>query len=250
VEKELPMFTKWFVAACVALPLVAARGGDEIVLEPGPNGISVVELIERAREVTGEPFFFDPKDVRDVNVTFTGTVKVPRDHFVALFEHCLREVDFLHVEEKTSSGTLHSLHKLGGGAQARGQQTLKSRARVVTRDELKALADRNMLVTTTFETKNLPAREAVSVLNLYFAETSCESVRNIEGTDAILMTGFATNMAGLVGMLERLDASLTDSPAMLGRRDLEKQVQDLQTRVTYLERTIAKLGGGAPAGGK
>jgi type II secretory pathway component GspD/PulD (secretin) len=234
------MNPRW-LAALALLPLSmgaanphGARGArDDLVFEGGENGIAITKLIETAVDVTNEPFFFDPKELKDEKVHFTGRVMVPRERFLPFFDHCLREEDFLHLEWNVAGQTVHSIRKLG--QQMRGQ-AVKQQARTVTTEELKALADRQILVTTTYVVQNLPARELVTTLQLYFADSVTESIRNVDGTNAIIMTGFAANVAGLVAMADRLDTGLANDPEFGRRRDLE-------ARVAKLEETLAKLQG-------
>jgi type II secretory pathway component GspD/PulD (secretin) len=229
------------------LALVAALGSsaspespraDDLAFQGDGKGLLLAKLIETAHEVTGEPFFFEPRDVQDQAVAFTGTVSVPRDHFLPFFDWCLRQADFVHIEQVAGGVTLHRIQKLG--QQARGQQALKTMARTITLEELRASAERNTLITTTYVAKNLPVRELVTTLQLYFADSATESIRNVEGTNAIVMTGFASGVAGIVDLADRLDAATAQDPTFRERRSLED-------RVKKLEEQFAKLQAPAPA---
>src|SRR6185369_8756870 len=100
--------------------------------------------------------------------------------------------------------------------------------------ELAQLADRWTLVTTTYSCKNLPARELVTTMQLYFADSATEAIRNIEGTDSAVMTGYAANLAALVKMCERLDAEAASSPSY-------ERARGLESRLAALEAAVAKL---------
>jgi len=128
---------------------------------------------------------------------------------------------------------VHSIAKLGQGG-GRSIQALKTTARVVERAELDALSDRFTLVTTTYLCKNLPAREAVTTLQLYFADSATEAIRNTEGTDQIVMTGFAPCLAAVCTMLDRLDA-------VPGQGQGFVKIQELAKRVAALEAQVAAL---------
>jgi type II secretory pathway component GspD/PulD (secretin) len=204
--------------------------------------LGLSELIATAGEVTGEPFFYEPKDIEKVAVRFTGTVKVPREEFLSFFDRCLRDADFLHLETKEAMGTAHTLRRLG--QQVRGSQQIKNQAPFVTQDELAALADRSAtLVSTTFTCKNLPAREAVTTLAVYFSDAPIEVIRNIEGTDTMVMSGYAQNLHEMLQTLRDLDARAGMDEGLVAQRDL-------QTRVAKLEADVALLTATAGAGGK
>ena len=230
--------------ACLAAMGSAAPVGnapDDLVFQGEGQGLPLLALIETAREVTGEPFFYEPKDVKDQSVFFTGTVTVPRDQFLPFFDWCLRQVDFVHLEQPAGGVTLHRLQKLG--QQARGLTALKAMARGVTVDELRAMRDRGTLVTTTYTAKHLPARELVTTLQLYFADSATDAIRNIEGTNSIVMTGFASSVAAIVDLSERLDAVAPADPEFVQQRALDERVKRLEAQVRRLEQPEAKQGG-------
>src|SRR5258706_409095 len=105
---------------------------------------------------------------------------------------------------------------------ARAQQVaVEEKDYLVTFDE-----NPGLLVTTSISTKYLPAREAVTTLQLYFADSATEAIRNIEGTDTILMTGFANNLQGIVRLLKEIDKEPDDAYPNVVRRKLNHAVAD------------------------
>jgi general secretion pathway protein D len=150
-----------------------------------------------------------------------------------------------------------TLRKLGGtGGGGRAQTALKTQAQIVLPSELDKLAENpGLLVTTSISTKYLPAREAVTTLQLYFADSATEAIRNIEGTDTILMTGFANNLQGIVRLLKEIDKEPDDAYPNVVRRKLNHAVADEIQPVlkdlidTYMGTGRPGGGGAAPAGG-
>ena len=231
--------SKWFAA--LALPLVvsfaplpsqAAPKSDEIVLQCGPEGIELQKLVSLAQEVTGEPFLYEPKELADRTIHFDGALQLPRKRLLGFVERCLRDQGIVSLEQRNSGGVLHTLTVLSG--QHRGGGALRTLARFVSLEELANLADRDFLVTTSYCTKNLPAREAVTMLQLYFSDNAVEVARNIEGTNSIVLTGFASSVAQGVSMLDQLDseAALVPHP---------NELKLLIDRVTKLEAQVAAL---------
>jgi type II secretory pathway component GspD/PulD (secretin) len=248
------MTMKWIAMGITALGLAAlpaarpvaaplgpqagggAKAGAVLEFDAEDKGLEIADLIAQAKSVTGEEFFFDPKDVRDARVTFSGKMSVPREKFLSFFDWCLHEADFVDCERVVAGLRVHSLRKLSGqgGGGGRSNQALKTGARVVERAELDVIADRFTLVTTTYSCKNLPAREAVTTLQLYFADSATEAVRNIEGTDSIVMTGLAPNLAAICAMLDRMDAHVGTSEEFLRTKALTEKVSALETQVAAL----------------
>src|SRR5262249_16828520 len=146
---------------------------------------------------------------------------------------CARGADFVSLETMEAGTRVHLLRKLSGSG-GRNVTALKTLARIVEPAGLPPLAHPWTLVTTTRTCQNLPARELVTTMQLYFADSATEAIRNVEGTDSIVMTGFAANLAALVKMCERLDAEAVATPSFDRARGLE-------TRVAALEAAVARL---------
>jgi hypothetical protein len=227
-------------AAALLLPLsmgqsapTAGQSKEEFVITCSDEGVDLDAFVANIQGLTGEPFYYEPRDLKDHRLFIKGTVRIPKDKLMSFFELSLRHLDFVHLEFLEGEKRFHVLHKLG--QQARGLTALKSQARVIDVSELPGLADRWTLVTTNYDCKNLPAREAVTVLTLYFADSATESIRNIEGTETIIMTGFAANLASQVAMLDRIDAAVAASPGFVPPRTLEKRLAELEKRLAALE---------------
>jgi type II secretory pathway component GspD/PulD (secretin) len=222
--------------SCIAQAGGGAKAGGALEFESGEKGLEISDLIEQAKSITGEEFFFDPRELSETRVSFTGKMSVPREKFLSFLDWCLHETGFVETERMVAGARVHSITKLGGqgGGGGRSNQALKSNARVVERAELDALADRFTLVTTTYTCKSLPAREAVTTLQLYFADAWTEAIRNIEGTEAVVMTGLAPNVAALCAMLDRLDAQVVKSEGFARPLDLARKVSELEKQVAGL----------------
>ncbi len=235
------MHAKWILALALFAPLpsgaAAPASGDSITIAGRADGIPIEELVRQAEQVTGELFFFEPKDLKEEKVYFAGELAVPRERFLSFFERCVASCDLVHIESRTAGVVSHRLMKLG--QQARGQQTLKTMASSVTESELLALAERHLLVTTIYQTKKIPAREAVTTLQLYFADSATESIRNVEGTDHIVMTGFSDNLCRFVNLLKSMDAAAADDGRFM-------QLAELSRRLERVERQLAAVQPQAP----
>jgi len=239
------MRASWIASIALFVPMVVGAATparqESVGIGADPQGIPVEELIARAQEIVGGAWLLEPRDLKDVRVHLAGNVEVTRDRFLGFFERCLASQDLLHVEHPDAGVTTHRVMKLG--QQARGQNSLKTNARTVSAAELAALAERHTLVTTLFEAKHVPARELVTTLNLYFADSATESIRNVEGTDQIVATGFTDNLARVAGMIRDLEAAAADDPEVATQRELVAAQQQLAVRVDELERRLKAAGG-------
>jgi hypothetical protein len=255
------MSPKWIISGIAALALAAtaaraptpalritqagdgAKSTDMYIIQASDEGIVLPELLRTAKGLTGEEFFFDPLDVKDARVNFTGKMTIPKEKFWSFLDWCLHETGFVDCERLVAGMRVHSIVKLssprGGEIHYLGER--KTSARIIERAELDALADRFILVTTTYLCKNLPTREVVTTLQIYFADSVTEAIRNIEGTDVIVMTGFAPNIAAICAMMDRLSGQVGKSEAFLKNEELEKRIETLESQVAQLvERSKSK----------
>ena len=67
-----------------------------------------------ARDVTGEPFFYDEKEIKDSRVQFAGKMVVPKAKFMAFFEFCLRGAEIATFETMEAGTRVHLLRRIGG----------------------------------------------------------------------------------------------------------------------------------------
>ena len=223
------------LAAAVA-PSAAPQSQDGVyyVITGSAEGTELAELVATAAGITGEPYFVEPGEVRNVRVHIDGKRTVPRAKFMSFMDSCFRSVGFAHVEVMEAGVRTHRLVRLDGQhANLEGLKRLKSMAPVIEPSELPALADRWTLITTTYTCRNLPAWELVTTLQPYFADAATEAIRTIEGTDFVVMTGPAAHVASIVLMCERLDREATETR--------HRTTGDLEKRLAALEAAVAEL---------
>ncbi len=213
------------VAPDAAAQAVQPQGNDYVITFDEITGTDLSEFIASYQRITGKVIHYEEKDIKDTKIFQLGSKRVPKDRLDVYFGAVLRNLEYLIVQFGPEDAGFLALRKLG--QQARGQQALKTQAQIVLPSELSRLADNpGLLVTTSITTKYLPAREAVTTLNLYFSDTATESIRNIEGTDTILMTGFANNLQGIVRLLGEIDRQPDDFYPRLAKRQLDHAVAD------------------------
>ncbi|MSR48120.1 MAG: hypothetical protein EXS13_13855 [Planctomycetes bacterium] len=223
------------------------QGDDYVITFDETTGTDLADFIATYQRITGKVIHYEDKDIKDSKIFQLGSKRVPKNRFDIYFGAVLRNLEYLIVQFGPEDAGFLALRKLG--QQARGQQALKTQAQIVLPSELKNLADNpGLLVTTSITTKYLPAREAVTTLNLYFADSATESIRNIEGTDTILMTGFANNLQGIVRLLGEIDREPDDFYPRFAKRKLDHAVAD-EIQPVLKEMIDAYMGSGPKAGG-
>jgi len=229
---------------------VQHQGDNYVVTFDEVEGTDLAEFITLYQRLTGKVIHYEKKDIEQEKIFQLGTKTVPKTRFDIYFGAVLRNRDYLIVQFGPEDAGFLALRKLG--QQARGQAALKTQAQIVLPSELVHLADNpGLLVTTSITTKYLPAREAVTTLQLYFADSATESIRNIEGTNTILMTGFANNLQGLVRLLSEIDKEPDDFYPRVERRKLNHAVADeIQPVLKELIDAYMGTGRGAAAGGQ
>ena len=184
------------VSAMSAVPIVAVR----------PDGVPLLDLLQRASQVLDAPIFFEPREVADCTVDVGGELdakaSLSHEEFLVFFEKWLRERHFAHLER--TIGTVHSHTVMHLDPDRMKNLALKTVVRRVSWDEIAAMADREALVITTGYCTTVPAEQVVATIQDRFDSSKVEDIRHVEGTNAIVMHAFAANLAQLLPTLVRL----------------------------------------------
>ncbi len=234
---------------------VEDQGDHLLITFDEVDGTFLTEFIAMYQRKTGKVIHYEPNDVKDVRIHQLGTHRIPIDRLDIFFGAVLRNHEFLLVQFGPPDAGFWSLRKVT--AQGRGTGLYKALAQIIPPSELSKLQDNpGVLITTSYTTKYLPARDAVNTLQPYFSDNFTESIRNIEGTDTILMTGFANTLGGLYRLLTEIDQKPDDYYPQVVRRELQHAVSDeiqpvLEELIqAYHGNTRSSPGGGGRRGGQ
>jgi type II secretory pathway component GspD/PulD (secretin) len=226
-------------------PDAPASAEDNITIPLTPEGLPMADLIKQASQVLGYTIYFEPGELQNERLSATGPQVVPRSDYLALLHNVLRSRDLVLVTVGRGDSAQHVIRRLGGQNAKPGM--FKSLAQVVTPEELlssKPLG--SALVTTQVNLKHVDARETATSLTTYFADTLVESVRNIENTNSLLMTGYASTLRGMLQLIDMVDqpptVALPATPGMpMKPGPIEPRLKDHEERIAKLERMVKEL---------
>lgn len=196
------------------------------------SGTELSEFLQVYQRQTGMVIQYTPSDIEGVKINQLGTTTVKSSkRLEVFFGAVLRNLEFLLVQFGPEDAGFWSLRKIQTSG-ARSAGFLKALARIVLPSELEGMAENpGILVTTSYTTKYLPAREAMTTLQPYFSDNFTEQIRSIEGTDTILMTGFANTLAGIYRLLKEIDRPPEDYYPLVRYRELlhadADEIQDI-----------------------
>ncbi len=151
-------------ASTMTVSSQSASQEQELVSIPAEtDGIEVQGLIDKVHQILGFPILYDRKDVNGVVIHVAGDLKIARRNLLGTFEQLLDSVDMC-VTEVADVG--YQLHRLG--PQAGRGAFLKTKARLLTEEELLQMESRTLLVTCSVELQRVLARDIVATLAPYF----------------------------------------------------------------------------------
>lgn len=170
------------------------------------NGEKLENFIHLARMILDKPMKYDPQEVNNVNIRIIGTPQVERERFFQFFQAVLRAYDFIVVLYAEGAGDFYSIQRIS--ASARGGAAggvVKATAPIVPLESLeKYRYDPGTLITTSIPLKYIDGRAAMATFNPFF-DSQVESIRNVENSNSLVITGFGTNVWGafqLVGLVD------------------------------------------------
>lgn len=214
-------------AGPLAAPSVAQDitiDGDDYHLQfDETNGESMADFIDLAQKLLNRPIKYTRGDLEDQNsrIYILGSQRIKRDEFFQYFQAILKAHDFLVVEYGPEDSNFLSVQKLGGAQGRPGGPSsfIGTQAPVVSVADLdKYEHDPATLITTSMPLKYANARDAVGSFNGMFSQPP-ESMRNVENTNSLVVTGFGSHVWGLWQLIQ-----LTDQPPFKPEPVIHKRV--------------------------
>ena len=179
---------------------------DEIVFVADGGEVSLGALLTVARdEFAAQCFYGQTTDDLNRTLPVVNLGGISRHQFPVFFQETLRAADILHFSSRENGLHQHWLIDLNHHTSPRLAAEWKPRADVVPPDPAACEAAASSLVTTAVRLQHLPAREAVNTLQPYFSSNLTDTIRNVEGTSMIVMTGRRDSVAGVLRLIAMID---------------------------------------------
>ncbi|MBU0755841.1 MAG: hypothetical protein KJ645_11920 [Planctomycetes bacterium] len=182
----------------------------------------------------------DPTETEGCVYQFTSEVKVPGNAFQGYFERMLLEKGFLYIQTGEGPDALHRIVRIGMNSPGFDIR-LGCAGKVIPLEELDQYMERGLLITVVVPLKNALARETMTSLNFYFQKQLIESIRPVERTNTLILTGPAPKIYYVVQLIREMDAKV--EPCAQDHQqtatDLVEQVRGLEKRIQTVEKALA-----------
>ncbi len=204
------------------------------------EGEKLADFIDLSQKIIGRPIRYNPGDMgAEVRINMLGPQVVRQDQFYAYFQSILKAYDYIVVEYGPEGSSFLSVQKItAGGGPARsgsGGTFIKSQAPVVDVADLERYRhEPGTLITTSLPLKYVAGRDVLTTFSVYF-ESAIEQIRNVENSNAIVVTGFGSHVWGMWQLLQLIDVPPFRPVPVIHKRVLKHaSVDELQTTLTEL----------------
>jgi hypothetical protein len=190
--------------ACLATaPAVPAA--NERAPERGGE-MTLWELASIASTRFGAPFLVEPRERKQEVRLAPAALELQGAPFTVAFEAALHDAGFVDVEHRLGRARAHEIVRI---ADVRDRNAVFETARhLVGLAELESMSERWCYVTAIAICRGPPPREVAEKLRDLCDDTLRRDVRAIDGTDALILSGFAKHLAALGPMLAVLGAEV------------------------------------------
>ena len=210
--------------------------GDGTTVELELDSVPLADFIEAAQPFLGVPIDAEPSDVSNTVLTANGIQRIPLAEFRDAFDAVLHRYDFWTWDDKSSSGTVMLVFKVGA-VNRPGYQRMPFTPPFVTPGELAAgPKTRIPLYTTSFALDHVAARDLLVTVQMLLNTSKLEKVSHVEASNQLLVTASRDRLIAVDAALQRLDVPGPQSPgAELQLSDIRQRLSALEQRLTALE---------------
>ena len=185
------MRTAILALACLAIaPVRAGDGGGEMTLG---------ELAATASTRFGAPLLVEPRDRKKKVHLDSAALELQGAPFTVAFEAALHDAGFVDVEHRLGRARAHEIVRIADTRERNA--VFETARRLVGLAELESMSERWSYVTAIVICRGSPPREVAEKLRELCDDTLRRDARAIDGTDALLLSGFARHLAALGPML-------------------------------------------------
>jgi len=186
---------------------------------PGPGGqdggMTLEQFVKLCQENTGINFTYD-KDtanlLRSTTITMFGTKEVRKEDFYSFFQILMIINKFV----CTKIGPDHLAVVVVRSLDSSARNNVRADAEIIDPDELEDFADQPAtLITTMVTLPNTDVRTLSNSMRAMVTDPNTMQVIPVGNSNSLIVTGFGSNVAALVRMLELVDeASAAEAPEL------------------------------------
>jgi len=207
----------------VALPLDEAKS------------IDLTTLLEFASETLNYPLLYSGEAMANIRYKFTSPVQVPREDFQGFFERLLLGKGFAYLQCGSGASVMHRVIDLRNAAR---DPLLMVSSIEVPPEKLDSFRNRGILITIHVPLKNISSRNLLSSLTPFFMQShaNLESMRNVDDSNAVIITSFAYKACAIEALIRRMDDSAAGA-----REGVVNELMKSKSRIASLEKRVAAL---------
>jgi len=237
-------FAPLVIAAALGLPAAVraqdvTTSGDSYILQFDEEaGEKLIDFIDLAKVILGRPIKYDRAQVSDVRIQIVGPITIKKDDFYLFFQAVLRAYEFIVGDYGPEGSTFLSVVRItpgAGGGRSPGTGLGKNTSPIVPIEALPLYAQNPaVLITTSIPLKYVDARNVMGTFAPFF-DSQIESVRAVENSNSLVVTGFGNNVWGAYQLVGLIDVPPFSPKPMIRRRVLEHaSVDDIEEVLTEL----------------
>lgn len=215
-------------------PDIQLVGEDEYLIQfDETEGEKLEDFIHLAKNLLLIPIQYSPQEVNEQRIRIVGPQRVRRESFFEYFQAVLKTLDFIIVPMGPEDGSILRVQRVTG--QGRTTIAAKALAPVVGVDELvNYRREAGTLITTSIPLKHVDARSVMATFQ-QLVDATIESVRNVENSNSLVITGFGQHVWGVYQLVQLIDVPPFQATPAIVKRELDHaSVDELIDVVTEL----------------
>jgi len=210
------------------------------------EGTPLKDLIVLCQDITGYAIQFQDVEVEDVQIFIIGKQKIRKNPkgFFEYFQSVLVSYGFICAPYGPEDEPFFiTIRKMTPSAAGRGTDLFKAQAPVISLDRVAEFKDNpGRLITTTVQLKYIDSRETITSLNPYFTNQQLESVRPVQNSNSVIITGFANKVYYITKLLDLMDVEPQETEALFIKCELDYAVpEELEPILTQLVAAVRNL---------
>jgi hypothetical protein len=208
---------------------VVSEHGDQIILAFDEEGVPVSEFLEASGLILGVPVVYEPQTLNGLSLNVAGAITCARADFRTLVDRLLLEHQIVTWDAEDGAHTMHA--RLLSSNRSMSGQNVRLPGQVF---ELGAApAENTATYTAIVMLEHVDARSTMASLHP-FVDTQWEGLRNIERSNALIITALSTDRVERVAEV----AQLIDQPPVGGLPTLDR-MEAIEQRLAELEQQLA-----------